>query len=53
MAKTEQWKGLNSRSGHGVLVGEVNGKILNYGSRITNCKQCEVNMVSGNERCHD
>ena len=43
----------NSRSGHGVLVGEISGRILNYGSRIINCKQCEVYMVSGNEKCHD
>ena len=28
----------NSRSGHGVLIGDNNGKVLEYGSRISNCK---------------
>ena len=32
----------NSKSGHGALIGEVGGLVLDYGTRISNCKQCEV-----------
>ena len=33
----------NSKSGHGVLIGQATGKILDYGTKISNCKQCERN----------
>ena len=33
----------NSKSGHAVLIGGKSGKIISYGSRIRNCKQCSVN----------
>ena len=36
-------KSYNSKSGHAALIGKNNGKIVNYTTRITNCKQCEVN----------
>ena len=32
-----------SRSGHAVVIGKESGKILNYATRVSNCKQCEVN----------
>ena len=34
-------KSYASKSGHAVLIGKNSGKILNYATRITNCKQCE------------
>ena len=43
----------NSRPGHGVLVGEASGKVLGYGSCITNCKQCEVNRTGGKIKEHN
>ena len=43
----------NSRSGHGVLIGKESGKILAYGSRIVNCKQCEVDAAKGENKQHD
>ena len=43
----------NSRSGHGVLIGTESEKILSYGTRISNCKQCEVNKVTGRVKEHD
>ena len=33
----------SSRSGHGALIGKESGLILDFGTRISNCKQCEVN----------
>ena len=36
-------KSYNSKSGHAVLIGQKSGKILNYATRIGNCRQCEVN----------
>ena len=43
----------NSRSEHGVLIGTESEKILIYGTRISNCKQCEVNKVTGRMKDHD
>ena len=43
----------NSKSGHGVLIGEATGKILNYGTRIVGCKQCDVNAKTGRNKMHD
>ena len=43
----------NSRSGHGVLIGTESEKILSYGTRISNCKQCEVNKLTGPVKEHD
>ena len=43
----------NSRSGHVILVGEITGKVIGYGSRIANCKQCEVNTAKGTNKEHD
>ena len=40
----------NSRSGHGALIGEKTKKILRFGSRISNCKQYEVNNSNGKEK---
>ena len=34
-------KSYNSKSGHAVL-GKNSGKIMNYATRISNCKQCEI-----------
>ena len=42
-----------SRSGHGVLTGTESEKILSYGTGISNCKQCEVNKVTGRVKEHD
>lgn len=42
----------NSRSGHGVMIGKESGKILAYGSRIVNCKQCEVDTAKGESTTH-
>ena len=33
----------NSKSGHAVLIGQENGKILGYGIRNRNCRKCIVN----------
>ena len=33
----------NSKSGQAVMIGKNSGKILNYATRKSNCKQCEVN----------
>ena len=35
----------SSRSGHGALIGKESGLIIDFGTRITNCKQCEVNKA--------
>ena len=43
----------NSRSGHGVFIGTESEKILSYGTRISNCNQCEVNKVTGWVKEHD
>ena len=43
----------NSRSGHGVLVGKNSGKVLEYGSRVSNCKQREVNSSTNIQKAHD
>ena len=43
----------NNRSRHGVLIGTENEKILSYGRRISNCKQYEVNKVTGRVKKHD
>ena len=44
------WQGggrtYNSRSRHGVLIGTESETILGYETRISNCKQCEVNKVT-------
>ena len=42
----------NNRRGHGVLRGTEIEKILSYGTRISNCKQCEVNKVTGRVKEH-
>ena len=36
----------NSRSGHGVLIG-TESEILSYGAHTSDCKQYDVNKVSG------
>ena len=41
------------RSGHGVFIGTESEKILSYGTRISNCKQCEVNKVTCRVKEHD
>ena len=51
--KRSSGRSYNSRSGHGVLIGKATGKIMSYGSRITNCKQCEVNEAKGIQHEHD
>ena len=43
----------NSRSGHGALIGKESGLVLDYGTRISNCKQCEVNHSTGVVKPHD
>ena len=43
----------NNRSRLGVLIGTENEKILSYGRRISNCKQYEVNKVTGRVKKHD
>ena len=43
----------SSRSGHGALIGKESGLILDFGTRISNCKQCEVNKSTGSEKAHD
>ena len=43
----------NSRSGHGVLAGKNSGKVLEYGSRVSNFKQCEVNSSTNIQKAHD
>ena len=43
----------NSRSGVGVLIGKESGKLLAYSSRISNCKQCEVNETKKKTKVHD
>ena len=43
----------NSLSGHGVLIGEKTDLVLEFGSRIKNCKQCEVNNKRGVIKKHD
>lgn len=37
----------NSRPEHGILNWTENGKIYSYGTCVSNCKQCEVNKVTG------
>ena len=43
----------NSRSGHGVLVEKIAIKVLEYGSRVSNCKQCEVTSSPNIQKAHD
>ena len=43
----------NNRSGHGDLIGTESEKFLSYGTRISNCKQCKVNKVTGRVKKHD
>lgn len=38
-------KSYNSKSGHAVLIGKNTGKILNFATRIANCKQCEIDKT--------
>ena len=35
------------------MVGTESEKILSYGTQISNCKQCEVNKVTGRVKKHD
>ena len=41
----------NSKSGHGALIGENTGKVLNFTTRICNCKKCEVSGPSSEHDC--
>lgn len=42
-----------SRSGRGVLIRTESEKTLSYGTRISYCKQCKVNKVTGRVKEHD
>ena len=50
--KRSSGRAYNSRSGHGALIGKESGKVLDYGSRISNCKQCEVNESAKIDKTH-
>ena len=39
----------NSKSGHSTLIGVETGKIVNYATRIRNCKQCEKNPAKAHD----
>ena len=43
----------NSKSGVGALIGKETGKLIAYNSRVSNCKQCEVNEKNGTQKDHD
>ena len=43
----------NSFSGHGTFIGKETGMILDYGSKVKNCKQCEVNTARQTYKEHD
>ena len=51
--KRSSGRAYNSKSGVGVLVGKESGKLLGYSSRISNCKQCEVNDAKNIRKAHD
>ena len=46
-------RGYNSKSGVGSLIGKETRKVIGYNSRITNCKQCEINEDIGINKTHD
>ena len=43
----------NSKSGVGVMIGKESGKVLAYGARISNCRQCEINAKENKSKKHD
>ena len=41
------------RSGRAYNSGKNSGKVLEYGSRVSNCKQCEVNSSTNIRKAHE